>query len=91
MKHVRRRIHELTEVRGNSARDLNELIGRLNPVFRGWGNCSRTGNSADKLNQLDSYVQKRVVHWQYRRVGQRARFRCDPWPTNRMPRHADHR
>lgn len=84
LKSVRRRIHELTEVRGNSARNLNELIGRVNPVLRGWGNYFRTGNSTDKFNQLDSYVRQRVLDWQYRRGGQRSRFRYDRWPHERL-------
>lgn len=84
MKRVRARIHELTTVRGNSARNLGELIGGLNPVLRGWGNYFRTGNAAGKFNQLDSYVYKRVLRWQWRRGGQRTRFRFDRWPRERL-------
>jgi group II intron reverse transcriptase/maturase len=84
MKRVRQRVRELTTVRGNSVRNLAELIGTLNPVLRGWGNYFRTGNSDAKFNQLDSYVWKRVLHWQYRRGGQRTRFRYDRWPAARL-------
>jgi group II intron reverse transcriptase/maturase len=84
MTNVRKRIHELTTVRGNSARNLDDLIGRLNPVIRGWGNYFSTGNSNDKFNQLDSYVWRRVTRWMWRKGGQRTRFRYDRWPAERL-------
>ena len=84
MKRVRTRVHELTEVRGNPARTVEELIERLNPVVRGWGNYFRTGNSEDKFNQVDDYIHRRVTHWQWRRGGQRTRYRFDQWPHNRL-------
>lgn len=83
MKRVRERVHELTEVRGNPAKNLGEVIGQLNPVLRGWGNYFRTGNSDSKFNQLDSYVWERLGHWQRRRGGQRTRFRYERWPKER--------
>ena len=30
------------------------MIADLNPVLRGWGNYFRTGNAANKFNQLDA-------------------------------------
>lgn len=84
MKRLRTRVHELTEVRGNPARNAKQLIERLNPVLRGWGNYFRTGNSDAKFNQMDSYVWTRVTHWQWRRGGQRTRFRHDRWPPQRL-------
>jgi len=84
MKRVQTRVHELTEVRGNPARDAGELIARLNPVLRGWGNYFKTGNSDAKFNQIDSYVWRRVTRWQHRRGGQRTRFRYDRWPSQRL-------
>ena len=84
MKRVQTRVHELTEVRGNPARNAGELIARLNPVLRGWGNYFKTGNSDAKFNQLDSYVWRRVTRWQFRRGGQRTRFRYDRWPSQRL-------
>jgi group II intron reverse transcriptase/maturase len=84
MKRVRQRVHELTDVRGNSARNLEELIGEMNPVLRGWGNYFKSGNSDDKFNRLDSYVYRRVHQWQWRRGGQRTRYRADRWPPERL-------
>jgi RNA-directed DNA polymerase len=36
--------------------DARELIDRLNPVLRGWGNYFRTGNAANQLIRIDNYV-----------------------------------
>ena len=84
MKRVRTRVHELTEVRGNPARNISEVIDQLNPVLRGWGNYFKTGNSDAKFNRIDSYVWQRVTRWQFRRGGQRTRFRYDRWPAQRL-------
>ena len=84
MKRIRTRVHELTEVRGNPARNIGEVIEALNPVLRGWGNYFKTGNSDAKFNQIDSYVWRRVTRWQHRRGGQRTRFRYDRWPAQRL-------
>jgi retron-type reverse transcriptase len=84
MKRVHTRVHELTEVRGNPARNISEVIEALNPVLRGWGNYFKTGNSDAKFNQMDSYVWRRVTRWQHRQGGQRTRFRYDRWPSQRL-------
>ena len=36
------------------------MIADLNPVLRGWGNYFRTGNAADRFNQIDRYVTWRL-------------------------------
>jgi RNA-directed DNA polymerase len=36
------------------------VIAELNPVLRGWGNCSHTGNAVDKFRQADRYVVDRL-------------------------------
>ena len=84
MKSVRKRIHDLTSVRGNPARNLDELFENLNPVLRGWGNYFSTGNSDGKFNQLDCYVWHRILRWMWRRGGQRTRFSCVRWPAERL-------
>jgi len=84
MKRIRGRVHELTDTRWAGARDIKEIIGRLNPVLRGWGNYFRTGNAFDKFNQIDSYVYKRLMRWLLRRGGQRRRFRLERWPRERL-------
>ena len=84
MKNIRQRVHELTDVRGNGAKNVNEVIAKLNPVLRGWGNYFRTGNPGREFNLLDSYVYERLTHWIRRRGGQRTRFRFDQWPQKQM-------
>jgi group II intron reverse transcriptase/maturase len=91
MKRLRDRVHELTDVRGRQARDVEELIEKLNPVLRGWGNYFRTGNADREFNQLDDYVYGRVLRWQWRRGGQRTRFRFDRWPRQRLHEMGLHR
>ena len=59
MKRVRQRVKELTpEVA--MPRGPARVIADLNPVLRGWGNYFRTGNAAEKFNQVDSYVWRRL-------------------------------
>ena len=84
MKRIRERVHELTDVRGGQAQDVGELIEKLNPVLRGWGNYFRTGNADRKFNEVDDYVYHRVQRWQWRRGGQRTRYRFDRWPRGRL-------
>src|SRR3954452_5609289 len=76
MKRIRERVHELTDAR-HSGKDVKQVIAKLNPVLRGWGNYFRTGNAEQKFNQLDGFVVKSLRRWQYRRGGQR--------PTKRAP------
>jgi group II intron reverse transcriptase/maturase len=72
MQAIRRRIHELTELRHSSGlKDIREVIGKLNPVLRGWGGYFRTGNASGKFNQIDAYVRERLLRLLVRRGGQR--------------------
>jgi RNA-directed DNA polymerase len=84
MKNIRNRVHELTGVRGNGARSVNEVIAKLNPVLRGWSNYFRSGNADREFNELDSYVYRRVTSWIDRRGGQRSRFQLNQWPSGRL-------
>jgi RNA-directed DNA polymerase len=83
MKKVRARVHELTDVRRNRTRDVKEVITKLNPVLRGWGNYFRSGNAQREFEKLDDYVRERLNRWQRRRGGQRTRFRYSDWPHAR--------
>jgi group II intron reverse transcriptase/maturase len=69
MKRIRLRVKELTDRRWDGAKDVRELIARLNPLLRGWGNYFRTGNAATKFNQLDSHVGRRLKNFLVRRAG----------------------
>jgi RNA-directed DNA polymerase len=68
MKRVRQRVKELTP-RGRCHADLRDVIASLNPVLRGWGQYFRTGNAAEKFNQLDSYVWERLRALRVKRKG----------------------
>ncbi len=63
---------------------MAQLIATLNPVLRGWGNYFRTGTAEREFNELDHYVRERVVHWLWRRGGQRVRFRPSRWSHERL-------
>lgn len=80
---LRRRVHELTDVRRGTAQDLRELIALLNPLLRGWGTYFRTGNADREFGHIDDYVYERLRRWHWRRGGQRARHRAAAWPDER--------
>jgi hypothetical protein len=72
MQRIRARVRELTP-RGRCHADLREVIASLNPVLRGWGNYFRTGNAAQRFNQLDTYVWQRLRGWRLKRKGRNLR------------------
>ena len=60
--------------RSQLSRDLLiEVVGRLNPVIRGWGNYFRWGNSSRKFVQVDSYVQERLALFDSKKRGRSGR------------------
>jgi len=73
MKRVRQRVKELTGSNRNGVKDVRVLISDLNPVLRGWGNYFRSGNTARKFNQLDTYVWGRLSGFLVRRHGRNLR------------------
>ena len=68
MKRIRARIKDLTG-RGYAGTDIRDVIAAINPILRGWGNYFRTGNAAQKFNQIDSYVFSRLQGLMIRRYG----------------------
>jgi group II intron reverse transcriptase/maturase len=87
MKRIHERIHELTSVRGNSARTLGEVIKQVNPVLRGWSGYFRSGNADREFWKVDRYARERLLQWQVRRGGQRrpgSHTRYDRWPLDRL-------
>jgi hypothetical protein len=76
MKRIRQRVKELTPS-GRCHEDLRSVITVLNPVLRGWGNYFRTGNAAKKLNQVDSYVFRRL--WALLRKRKARHLRPGEW------------
>ena len=62
MNRLRSRIRELTDrSRWAGMQDIRDVIAVLNPVLRGWGNYFRTGNASWKFQQVDRYVNQRLV------------------------------
>jgi len=80
MKRVREKIHGLTDLSRNGAKDVRVIIGDLNPVLRGWGNYFCTGNAFRKFNQLDGYVVRRLYRFMVKRRGRNLRpGQADEW------------
>lgn len=62
MSRIRSRLRELTDRRRWAGmKDIRQVIEVLNPVLRGWGNYFRTGNASWKFQQVDRYVNQRLV------------------------------
>lgn len=70
MKRLRDRVREITDKRA-SGEDVKQIIAKLNPVLRGWGNYFRTGTASREFLKMDSFVYLRLTRWLYRRGGQR--------------------
>jgi group II intron reverse transcriptase/maturase len=86
MTRIRGRIHELTKVRGNGAKNIREVVKKLNPVLRGWGGYFRSGNADREFNRVDHQVVGRLRNWLRRRAGQRSAVRNRDWPFARFHR-----
>jgi group II intron reverse transcriptase/maturase len=87
MNRIRARIRGLTN-RGHRAgmKDIRDVIRDLNPVLRGWGGYFRTGNASIKFQQIDRYVNERLVRLIYgrRRDLQRRPFHSREWTIPRF-------
>jgi RNA-directed DNA polymerase len=70
-KRLRDRVREITDKRA-SGEDVKQIIAKLNPVLRGWGNYFRSGTAARTFLKMDRFVYERLVRWMCRRGGQRA-------------------
>jgi RNA-directed DNA polymerase len=73
LSRVRQRVRELTGRDRQGVRDVRVLIRALNPVLRGWGAYFRSGNAAQKFNQLDGFVWRRLVRFMVGRKGRHLR------------------
>jgi len=67
---LRDRVRELTSKR-QSGQEVQQIIAKLTPVLRGWGNYFRTGNADREFHNMDYFVVTSLRRWQYRRGGQR--------------------
>ena len=61
-KRRRDRVREITDKRASGA-DVKQIIAKLNPVLRGWGNYFRTGTSSREFHKMDSFVYMRLLRW----------------------------
>jgi RNA-directed DNA polymerase len=68
MNRIRQRVKELTP-KARCHEDPRDVIAGLNPVLRGWGQYFRTGNAADKFNEIDTYVAWRLKRMRIKRKG----------------------
>ena len=82
-KRLRDRVREITDKRA-SGEDVKQIIAKLNPVLRGWGNYFRSGTSSREFLKMDSFVYERLVRWMYRRGGQRMTRRV-LWSAEQFP------
>lgn len=90
MKALRHRIHDLSGRKWLGEKDVRDVIARLNPVLRGWGNYFRTGNAADRFIQIDFYVYGRLRRWMRARKGRNLRP-GDTWTKDFFWGHGLHR
>jgi len=70
MNRLRARIREITGA-SSSGESVAQLIAKLNPVLRGWGNYFRTGTCSREFLKMDRFVFNRLARWLLRRGGQR--------------------
>ncbi len=70
MKSVRQ--HLRTAMGQDHTKALDEIIGYLNPVLRGWANYYNWLNSAEHFHEVERYVIQRLNRWR-RRKQQRVR------------------
>jgi RNA-directed DNA polymerase len=62
LRSIRGRIRELTDRRRWAGlKDIRQVVEALNPTLRGWGNYFCTGNASWKFQQVDRYVNQRLV------------------------------
>jgi group II intron reverse transcriptase/maturase len=92
MKRARQRVKELTSRKRCGVKDVRVIIADLNPVLRGWGNYFRTGNAAQKFNQMDTHVWKRLFRFMVKRKGRNLHAGdADQWTRDFFHAHGLHR
>lgn len=60
MKAIRQKIKTTIGTRDLTFRMPQEVVRKLNPILRGWGNYFSKGNSSQKLRQVDDYVTYQI-------------------------------
>jgi group II intron reverse transcriptase/maturase len=83
MKRIRQRVKERTGRNRSGVKDVRVLIRDVNPLLRGWGSYFRTGNAAQKFNQVDSYVWSRLRSFLVKRKGRSLHAgQADRWTSD---------
>jgi group II intron reverse transcriptase/maturase len=86
MNRIRGGVRELTDRRRWAGlQDIRRVVEVLNPCLRGWGNYFRTGNASWKFQQVDRYVNQRLVRLlPHVRGWPRRPFDLRDWPPARF-------
>ena len=86
LSRVKTRVRDISRADRNLP--LKALLGRLNPVLRGWTNYFRHGVSKSTFGYLRAFVWRRVVNWLRRKHPKgnwrelRRRYLPEWWPTD---------
>lgn len=81
MQAIREKIRERTG-REMLHHSMEEIVGSLNSIIRGWGNYFRTGNATKKLQSLDRYASYRMKRLRRKKQGRRGKpnlLECQEW------------
>ena len=71
MKHIRVRIREV--IGDSTLLALEDIVARVNPVLRGWGQYFHVSNGAEHLIKVDLYARQRIAAWMQHKRGRRSR------------------
>ncbi len=74
LKRIRQKVKALTADWRRLPFPIEELVGKLNPVIRGWVTYFRIGNSSRKFAALDRYVFHRLALFRRRKHQLRRRY-----------------
>ncbi|MBI4051645.1 MAG: group II intron reverse transcriptase/maturase [Elusimicrobia bacterium] len=75
MRKIYAKLHNLTHY-NRGYQNVRELVGKLNPVLRGWSNYFRSGNAAQKFQQVEGYLWQRMVVFENKRAGMKRPHRA---------------
>jgi group II intron reverse transcriptase/maturase len=79
MKALREKIRYIAGGRYRLERNLQEVIGELNPILRGWGNYFAVGNSSRHFQATDSFVRERLYLFLSKKHGRSGRGWGQRW------------
>ena len=67
---LRERLREIAN-RRTGWRPVEDIVGEMNRVLRGWGNYFHYGNPQNAMKRLNHFAEERLRKWQMRRHQQR--------------------